>query len=341
MPLALGRDPALVAAGVREWMASRGPAPDVVSAERPSEGLSSDTIMVTISRDGSEQLTTVVVRLAPQGEGAFPEYDLAVQLAAQRLAAAHGVPVPDPLELVTDRRWLGAPFLVMPAVPGHVPRSVPLADAWVTDASVGDRSRLYEAFIDVLSQIHATPIDRSTGIPSRNLDAELDYWQRYLDWCAEGQRLVPRLWAAFDWCRDNRPGREPDPVLLWGDVRLGNVIFDQHRRVAAVLDWEMASLGPPEHDVAWWRTLEATQDEMLGRRVEGFPDPAESRARYEQALGRPLWDLEWYEVFALVRSTAVMTRIAWLNERAGVRNLFPITDNPLVPLIERRIERLT
>lgn len=332
------RDPAAVAEGVRAWLASRGQPVEVVHCERPAAGLSSDTVVVR-TRDARGQEDGLVVRLPPAGPGAFPDYDLGAQLAAQRVASANGVPVPHPAELVTDERWLGAPFVVMPFVPGHVPGSVPLVDPWIGGLSPSDRARLYDAFVDVLARVHTIPPARA-DLPGRTIRDELDRWRRYLDWCADGEVVSPRLWAVFDWCAGNRPEHEPPHALLWGDVRLGNVIFDDDCRVRAVLDWEMAMVGAPEHDVAWWRTLEATQDELFGRRVDGFPDPGESLRRYEGALGRAVEDLDWHEVFALVRSAAVMTRLAVLDERAGRAPMFPLADNPLVRLAEKRIEAM-
>ena len=60
-------------------------------------------------------------------------------------------------------------------------------------------------------------------------------------------------------------------------------------------------------------------------------------ARYETRLGRPVQDLAWYEIFAMVRSTAVMTRVAHLNDLAGRPALFPIADNPILGILQRHI----
>ena len=148
---------------------------------------------------------------------------------------------------------------------------------------------------------------------------------------------MPQLVEALDWCVAHRPASEPEASLLWGDVRLGNVIFDEDRAPVAVLDWEMATIGAAEHDLAWTRTLEATQDELFGRTVPGFFDHDAAVARYEARLGRPVQDFDWYEIFAMVRSTAIMTRVAHLRELAGQPELFPIADNPILQILTRRM----
>ena len=80
--------------------------------------------------------------------------------------------------------------------------------------------------------------------------------------------------------------------MLWGDVRLGNVIFDDGFAPVAVLDWEMASIGPAEHDLAWYTALEGMTEHFFGQRVTGFLTRDEIVARHEQALGRPLVDFD-------------------------------------------------
>ena len=167
-------------------------------------------------------------------------------------------------------------------------------------------------------------------LPHRDNGAELAYWRDYLAWYADGEVVVPALVDALDWCVAHRPASEPVPSLRWGDVRLENVILDDDLRPVAVLDWEMASVGAAEHDLAWLTTLQATQDALVGRKVVGFLDLDEVVGAYEARLGRPVQDLAWYEALAALRSTAILTRIAHLNDLRGEPNFFPIADNPLV-----------
>jgi aminoglycoside phosphotransferase (APT) family kinase protein len=340
---AIQRELAVIGTGVAGWLTDRrGRRYEVEHAERPSEGFSSETVLLTLRSPDDGSAESVVIRLPPEGEGAFERYDLAVQVEVQQLVAAHDIPVATPVELEDDPRWLGSPFMVMPQVEGHVGGQVSLRDPWITESSPRRQRRLYESFVDVLAAIHRIDVDAAgDAVPARGIDAELEHWTRYLEWYADGARVSPALDDALAWCVDHRPRRDPPPSVLWGDVRTGNVIFRDDGAVAAVLDWEMSTVGAAEHDVAWWRALEAIQDEFFGGRVPGFPTLDDARRRYESQLGRPLEHLAWFEVFALVRSVAVMTRLAILHERAGRPGLFPIADNPLLSIIRRRIDAFT
>ena len=105
----------------------------------------------------------------------------------------------------------------------------------------------------------------------------------------------------------------------------------------AVLDWDMTSIGAPEHDVAWFTVLESTTRLLLGQHLAGFPDRDGAIAQYESLSGRTLRDMEWYETFALVRSTTIMSRIGYLHRGAGLPSPLPIDDNPLLDLLATRI----
>ena len=176
----------------------------------------------------------------------------------------------------------------------------------------------------------------AAGVPARDNDAEISFWADYLEWSSAGAP-VPALVDALEWCRARRPASEAEPVLLWGDVRLGNVIFGHDLKPRAVLDWDMASVGAPEHDVAWFATIESTTRTLLGQHLAGFPDRDGTIAQYEALSGRTLRDVEWYEILALIRSTAIMTRIGYLHRDAGLPSPLPLDDNPLLDLLATRI----
>lgn len=335
------RDLDELAAGIARWLGDRRgvAAVELDRCERASGGLSSETLMVDARgrRNGEPWRESLVVRLAPAGPGIFPEYDLGAQAVAQEVAAAYGVPTAVPAEVVADPGWLGAAFLVMPAKAGYVPGPVPLHDPWLAEAPVEEQARAFHAVLDVLAAVHTIDTEALDTIERRGLDAEITYWRRYLGWYGDGAAIVPALGEALDWCVAHRPTAEPPAALLWGDVRLGNVIFDEARAPVAILDWEMTTIGAPEHDLAWFLALVELQDDLMGERLPGFPDRAAAVAHYEQAVGRTVVDLAWFEILALIRSIAIMTRLGFLEQQAGRAPALALTDNPLLSILARAI----
>ena len=117
-------------------------------------------------------------------------------------------------------------------------------------------------------------------------------------------------------------------MLCWGDARLGNIIFKPSLdAIAAVLDWEMAVLGNPVQDLAWFNYLDATFSEGLGMpRLEGLPSYEHTIARWEKASGFSAQDYGYYQIFAGMRYGLILSRIMLALKRSapegdGVRTL--------------------
>jgi aminoglycoside phosphotransferase (APT) family kinase protein len=328
-----------LADGLARWLAHhRGLAdPRVGDLSRPSAGYSSQTIFVEASwsDDGDRQQESLVVRMAPSTVGTFARYDLVAQWEAQHAAAAVGVPVADPV-LETDPAWVGVPFILMPRVEGHIVGALAHRDRWLTALDPPARGRVYDNMLETLAAIHRADPGAAPSVPHRDNVAELDFWEEYLSWSCHGHP-VPALVRALAWCREHQPVDEPAPALLWGDVRFENMVLDDDGRVTAVLDWDMTSVGAPEHDLAWFTSLDLTMHAMFGTRADGFPDREETVARFEELSAGPVRHLEWYETLAMVRSTAIMTRISILRQDQGEAPMLPIEDNPILDLLTGRL----
>jgi aminoglycoside phosphotransferase (APT) family kinase protein len=75
----------------------------------------------------------------------------------------------------------------------------------------------------------------------------------------------------------------------------------------------MATLGQPEEDLAWFLFLDRHHSEGVGaQRLAGFPEPAQTIARYEQLTGRRLAHMDYYEVLSALKFAVVMARIGQL-----------------------------
>ena len=336
------RDDAALVQGLARWMAAE---PDQVPAVA-GEPKTAATIRSIAHADGGQANETVLVDLGPERSGVvvrlppleptFPGYDLAPQALVQNALAASGVAAPAPSVAVEDPEWIGAPFLAMPLVRGDIAGPAPAFDEYVTAAGTDLQRRMHDGLLDTVAAVHAVDW-RAAGLgevlPGTTTRDALARWTDYVEWSSEGDPL-PALAEALAWCAARLPP-EGEPVLLWGDVRLGNLVFDEERRVRAVLDWDLASIGPAEMDLAWHLGLEDMMVTLFDRRVEGFPSHDEVIARYEMLSGRTLSDLGWHEVFALVRALAINDRHQRIN---GDRHR---TKNPMGAVLLNRLAEAT
>lgn len=346
------RDRTALAEGLAAWRAhhnadaARPCVDDIVHA---SAGWANETLLVRLSwqEPGADHATTehLVVRLPPI-EPTFPVYDLVGQAAVHRAVAAAGVPAPVPVTTEPDPSWLGAPFMVMPFVEGHVAGEVPVFDEFVTGVPEALQRVMVDGFVDTLVSVHATDW-RAAGLADvlrgarGDMADELDWWERYLWWSVEQWSAEPLevLLEALAWCRAHLDDAGLPRSLLWGDPRLGNMVFDEARAVVAVLDWELASIGPAEVDLGWYLAQERTMAELIGMTVPGFPSRADILERYETAAGRTLGDVAAYEVFGSFRQLAIDVRQARLAKEAGAPYATPPDEtNPICGVLRRCME---
>jgi aminoglycoside phosphotransferase (APT) family kinase protein len=333
-----GRDLDAVRDGIGAWLRHRYPDryPVVTGAETPAAtGYSNDVVFVSVAFDaGSGERRELVVRLPPDGPTLFPRYDLDMQVAVQEAVRAAGVPVPGGLVVETEERWLGLPFLVMDRVKGHVPGELAALDPWITGLAPDLQRTVHEGFLDALARVHATPwqgTDLVRWLPGagRTLADDIEAEIELATWAFEGSPPAP-LTEALAWCQDRRPDPEPPRTVLWGDARLGNVVFGDDLVPRALLDWEMAAIGPAESDLAWYTALDEIGTHFVGQTVPGFLDHDEILARQEQALGRELVAFRWFEVLAMLRSSTLNLRRALLAARRAGRTPRPAADDAVL-----------
>ena len=310
---------------LRDWLAGKMPdAADLEVSEitePQTSGFSNETLLLSIEyrRDAREVREDLVARVQPTGFQVFPSYDMSVQYRAMELLGPTDVPVPRVRWLETDDTdILGAPFYIMDRVDGRVPTDNPPyhAGGWVTEVSPEERRAMWLGGFECMARIHRLDY-RETGFSfleepewgDTPLERQINQYKRYLEWAACG-REHPTVLSALDWLEKNRPREEPTGVV-WGDARIGNIIFAPGGKPAAVLDWEMVTLGSPESDVGWAIFLDRHHSEGLEvPRLEGFPDYDETVAFYEEKSGHRVENLHYYQVFTGFRFAIIMMRIA-------------------------------
>ena len=326
MPVPDQRDPEVTRAILQQWLHARLPGAGevaVTAVQTPATtGFSSETLMFEASwrgADGAARTERLVAKVAPTGFQIFPEPRFAEQFRLLQILAGTSIPVPKVHWHEPDPTVLGAPFYVMSRIDGAVPTDMPPyhTGGWLTDASPAERESIWWSGVSVLAQVHALDVGRlglqfvdQVSYGPTGLRQRLAYYEHYLDWAYEGS--VPVVQQALRWLHEHRPDEAREPVLLWGDARIGNIIF-MAGRAAAVLDWEMATLGQPEEDLAWFLLLDRHHSEGVGAdRLPGFPDAAQTIGRYEGLTGRTLANMDYYEVLSAAKFAIVMARIGQL-----------------------------
>jgi aminoglycoside phosphotransferase (APT) family kinase protein len=221
--------------------------------------------------------------------------------------------VPRVLAVCEDEAVLGAPFYVMEEVIGHVVT----ATMPVGLDSPAQRRRTADELIDALVEIHGVDW-RAAGLegfgkPDGYLERQLRRFRGL--WEHNKTREIPAVENVGAWLETNLPA-SPAATIVHGDYRLGNVLLapEPPATIAAVLDWEMSTIGDPLADLGYFCTLYVERDDPpLGKfelsgvtREEGWPTRSELVARYEERSGRSMTDIRWYQTLALWKSIVFM-----------------------------------
>jgi aminoglycoside phosphotransferase (APT) family kinase protein len=273
----------------------------------PSGGQSNETVLVDVAwMEGTARRTdSLVLRLQPSGNQIFLNPDVIAEGELLRdLRRATGLPVPTVFVLEDDADVLGRPFFLMSKVEGHVPGGRPSIhrDHWLMSLEATERRRVITAGIVALAAVHDTDwraFRRFQGV-SYDSQAEIEQLRHWFDWAAQG-RSYPTIETGLSKLA-NDALTDGEDVLLWGDPRPGNIIYASDLSVAALIDWEMAAIGPADSDLGWWIMMDD-----FGRRgaegslLDGLPSENETVLEYTRASGRSPCDLEHFRLLAAIR----------------------------------------
>jgi aminoglycoside phosphotransferase (APT) family kinase protein len=223
-------------------------------------------------------------------------------------------------------------------------------NGWFLRGAPEDRARFERSTIALFAELH-TIVDDGPDTAFLRLDTDGDTalarllasHRGYYEWARDGL-VIPVLEQAFDVLTRTLPANDRS-VLLWGDGRPGNVIYEDFEAVGA-LDWEMAGVGPPEVDLAWttfFQRFFADMGEQYGLPpVPAMFDRARAVDTYERLTGDTLDDLAWYEALAGLRFGIILTRMSLRGIAYGGPNL-PADGDDLVlfaPLLGRLLAEI-
>lgn len=285
---------------LQEFLTAAGVVNGPITTRPIGDGHSNLTFLVS---DGS---TEVVVRRPPPPPIPPGAHD--VLREARLLSALYPTEVPVPQVLATAEAGavIDVPFYVMSFAPGPV----------ITDATPppldtpAQRRAIGESLIDTLADLHSVDLAR-TGLDTlgRPEGFNLRHLKRMRRLIADDAGNPPAAFAAIDdWLEQHAPP-ESGATVIHCDFRIGNVVMapDSPGRVAAVLDWELATVGDPLVDLGYLlatmpepgAALNPTAELSAAFLEDGYPTKAQMISRYAERTGRPVGQMAWYITLAL------------------------------------------
>lgn len=286
--------------------------PDELQVTQVQGGHSCLTYIVTTA-DGARY----VLRRPPVGHLLASAHDVLREHRIITALAGTPVPVAPVVGSCEDAEVTGAPFYVMAFVDGPVLHDRTAAER----LDVPARRRAAESLVEVLVALRdVDPDDVGLGDFAKRSDylgRQLRRWQG--QWEAADTRPMPDAEVLHDWLVANQPDEGPAGIVH-GDFRLGNVIHAPDGSVAALLDWELCTLGPPAADLSyllsWWADPSGTMRADAASAAEGFPDRATLVSWYEERTGEPADDLGYWLAFHAWRSGCIAAGV-YTRYKAG------------------------
>jgi aminoglycoside phosphotransferase (APT) family kinase protein len=292
----------------------------------------------------------IVLRRPPLGHVLPTAHDMNREYRVLSALSGTAVPVPEPLAICSDTEVIGAPFYLMKNVDGVVLRT--RQDGEQLTAEQG--AELSELLAQMLAAIHGVDIEAvglaDFGRPQGYLSRQLARWQR--QWELSNSREMPGYTELVARLAAGMPDQATvEGTLVHGDFRLDNTLVQltTPARIAAVVDWEMSTLGDPLADLGltlmYWADGSAEQfpDINVGASVTalpGFYSRDQFGARYAELTGRDISSIGYYIAFGYFKLAVVLEGIHaryLLNQTVGEG--FE-REGPAVPLLIARAHQM-
>lgn len=279
--------------------------------EQFTRGFSNLTYLLRIGGD------ELVLRRPPFGNAVKSAHDMGREYRVLSKLGPAYPPAPRPLLFCDDPAVMDAPFYVMERRRGVILRQR-LPAGLTIDAP--EARRLSTALVDALADLHAIDY-RAAGLgdlgkPEGYVARQVAGWSdRYARARTDD---LPAMDRVSGWLAGHMPG-ESAPALIHNDFKYDNLVLDPRdlTRIAAVLDWEMATVGDPLMDLGttlgYW--VEADDPEPLRRQATGptaLPGSLTRRelvARYAERTGRDVADAPFYYAFGLFKIAVIVQQI--------------------------------
>jgi aminoglycoside phosphotransferase (APT) family kinase protein len=292
------------APAVTAWLADRTDLAAPLRFELIAGGHSNLTFRVS-DREGRRW----ALRRPPLGQVLATAHDMGREHRIISGLAGSGVPVPRTIGLSADDSVNGAPFYVMEFVEGTVVRDVETAETFPPEV----RTRMGHALLEVLARLHAVDVDEvglgDLGRKADYLPRQLNRWRTQFEQSTD--RDLPEVQRVHDLLAAAIPAQQ-GAGIVHGDYRLDNCMVTNDGEIAAVLDWELCTLGDVLADIGtlsmYWGTPGSAQQALstTPTLAEGMAGWDEVLATYAARSDRDLSHLPFYVAFAYWRGACII-----------------------------------
>ena len=330
---------------VEAWIAQNTPLEPPCEWVRLEGGHSNLTYALT-----DEAGREAVIRRPPQGELLPKAHDMWREFRIIDGLHPHGVPVAEPFGYCDDRSVCDTHFYVMGKVRGEALYTAEQTAPRLDEAA---RGRVGESFMAVLAHLHSlVPDEIGLGDLGRHegyVARQIKTW--YGSWTASAEAAEydsPRLHALHDHLVAHLPEQGPARVVH-GDYGVHNVMIDDRGEVAAVLDWEIGTLGDPLADFAYaLNAWSEPEDSELARQtaptaLDGFDSRDDLIGHYADRTGADLSDLGYYRAFNSFKTACIIHGV-YARYRLGMKSTegvdMPALFDRIVTSIDRAEEQL-
>jgi aminoglycoside phosphotransferase (APT) family kinase protein len=287
--------------------------------------------------------TKYVLRRPPLGHVLESAHDMGRE---HKIIAALGptkVPVPPALAYCSDASVNDAPFYVMGFVEGNIVRTAEVAREKLT---AEQRRTAGESLVDVMAAMHAVDVDAvglgDLGRKEGYIERQLKRWYKQVKGSQElTKRELPDVDDVHEWLTKHMPD-QGTAGIVHGDYRLDNCMVGFDGNIAAVLDWELCTLGDTMADVGllmvYWNdpSDDTTLLNASATATEGFPRKAELLARYAEKSGRDISNVDYYTAFGFWKLACIVEGV-YARYQAGVMGT---TDPAAFEGFRTNVERL-
>ena len=310
-------------ANVTDWMRDRVEIEGELDFDLVAHGRSNLTFIVS-----DEAGSRWVLRRPPMGHVLASAHDMGREHRIIKALADSDVPVPEAIGFCDDDEVNGAPFYVMSHIEGNIVKTLADADPF----TAAERRLQSESLVDTMAALHRIEPDEvglgQLGKREDYVGRQLKRWKRQID---EGSdRDLPQFYdlhAALEAAKPDQQGSG----IAHGDYRLDNCMVGFDNTIAAVLDWELCTLGDVLADLGgmlmWWGDADAGEGAMVDvpTLADGYLTKDEVVERYSRTSDRDVSDLPYYVAFQSWRLAAISegVRVRFAAGAMGDKDIGP------------------